>query len=181
MKPHRVDARTSIVCLIIGILAVSYIMRYMPASSPDLDERQETHLERLGARIKDHRKQLAVTAKICAEAAGVSRTTLHRIEAGNPSVTIGAYLNVANALGTTLTVPFPKEATGDVPIVRVADYPGLRQLAWQVDARTEISETDALNLYEREWRHLDHERLTDREKLFIHHLADTYSHGELLV
>jgi len=156
-------------------------MRRMPATSPALDERQTKHLERLGARIKDCRKQLGVTAMICAEAAGVSRATLHRIEAGNPSVTVGAYLNVANALGTTLTAPFPTEDTGDVPMVRVVDYPGLRQLAWQFDARTEISETEALNLYEREWRHLDYERLTDREKLFIHHLADTYSHGELLV
>lgn len=97
------------------------------------------HLQRLGARIKDRRKQLGVTAIICAEAAGVSRATLHRIEAGNPSVTIGAYLNVANALGTTLTVPFPTEATGDVPMVRVADYPGLRQLAWQIHTATDNS------------------------------------------
>lgn len=58
---------------------------------------------------------------------------------------------------------------------------GLRTLAWQTDSGTTITETEALNLYERGWRHLDQETLSDREKAFIQHLADTYSNGRLLV
>jgi hypothetical protein len=54
-------------------------------------------------------------------------------------------------------------------------------VAWQTDAGTTITETEALNLYERGWRHLDQEALTDHEKAFIQHLADTYSNGRLLV
>lgn len=156
-------------------------MSYMPATSPTLSEREYSHLVRLGARIKDRRKALRVSAEHCAQAAGISRMTLHRIEDGNPSVTIGAYLSAVVALGLTLTVPLPDEAPEHIPVVTVSDYPGLRSLAWQVDAGTQISETDALNLYERNWRHLDQQLLTDDEKLFIQHLADAYSHGALLV
>lgn len=147
-----------------------------------MSERKYDHLARLGARIKDHRKKLRITAEHCAQAAGISRVTLHRIEAGNPSVTIGSYLNVLGALGLTLTVPFPDaQADDQLPTVKVIDYPGLRSLAWQASAGTELAETDALNLYERNWRHLDKGLLTDDEKLFIQHLADVYSHGALLV
>ena len=64
---------------------------------------------------------------------------------------------------------------------RSATTRGLRTLAWQTDAGTTITETEALNLYERGWRHLDQETLTDHEKAFIQHLADTYSNGRLLV
>lgn len=35
--------------------------------------------------------------------------------------------------------------------------------------------------HERGWRHLNQETLTDHEKAFIQHLADTYSNGRLLV
>lgn len=63
----------------------------------------------------------------------------------------------------------------------IGDYPGLRALAWQTDAGTTITETEALNLYERSWRHLNQEALTDGEKAFIQHLEDTYSNGRLLV
>ncbi|PKW26225.1 hypothetical protein ATL31_1031 [Phycicoccus duodecadis] len=106
---------------------------------------------------------------------------MHRIEAGNPSVTIGAYINVAAALGLHLVVPILDAPTTEPTTITVGDYPGLRTLAWQTDAGVTITETEALNLYERGWRHLNQEALTDREKAFIQHLADTYSNGELLV
>lgn len=157
-------------------------MGYMPAASPYVDPEQQADLELLGARLRDRRKALDVTAVACAEAAGVSRVTLHRIEAGNPSVTIGAYGNVAAALGLHLVVPVLLPPDDNLATtVLIGDYPGLRGLAWQTDAGTEITETEALNLYERGWRHLDREALTDHEKAFIQHLADTYSHGALLV
>ncbi|SCX54715.1 Helix-turn-helix domain-containing protein [Klenkia marina] len=156
-------------------------MRCMPAPSPYTSPEQEADLRRLGSRLRDHRKALGVTAVACAESAGVSRVTLHRIEAGNPSVTIGAYCNVAAALGLHLVVPVVERTTGEPPTVTVGDYPGLRALAWQTDAGTTVTEAQALNLYERGWRHLDQAVLTDRERAFIQHLADTYSHGALLV
>ena len=156
-------------------------MRNMPAPSPNTSPEQQADLERLGARLRERRKALGVTVVACAEAAGVSRVTMHRIEAGNPSVTIGAYVNVAAALGLHLVVPILDAPAAGPATITVGDYPGLRTLAWQTDAGTTITETEALNLYERGWRHLDQEALTDHEKAFIQHLADTYSNGRLLV
>ena len=156
-------------------------MSNMPSASPYTSPEQQADLARLGARLREHRKALGVTAVACAEAAGVSRVTLHRIETGNPSVTIGAYCNVAAALGLHLAVPALERPAGEQPTVTVGDYPGLRALAWQTDAGTTLSETEALNLYERGWRHLDQEAVTEHERAFIQHLADAYSHGALLV
>ncbi|WP_300676419.1 helix-turn-helix domain-containing protein [Nocardioides sp.] len=153
----------------------------MPAASPSTSPEQQADLERLGGRLRERRKALGVSAVACAEAAGVSRVTLHRIEAGNPSVTIGAYSNVAAALGLHLGVPVLDVPGAASTMITVGDYPGLRSLAWQTDAGTTVTETEALNLYERGWRHLEQETLTDREKAFIQHLADTYSNGRLLV
>ncbi|MCO7218935.1 helix-turn-helix domain-containing protein [Klenkia sp. PcliD-1-E] len=153
----------------------------MPAPSPYTSAEQQADLVRLGTRLREHRKALGVTAVACAEAAGVSRVTLHRVEAGNPSVTIGAYSNVAAALGLHLVVPVLERPAGERATVVVGDYPGLRSLAWQTDAGTELTEVEALNLYERGWRHLDQASLTERERAFVQHLADTYSGGSLLV
>ena len=156
-------------------------MRNVPSPSPYTSPEQQADLERLGARLRKHRKALGVTAIACSEAAGISRVTLHRIEAGNPSVTIGAYVNVAAALGLHLVVPILDVPAAEPSTITVGEYPGLRTLAWQTDAGTTITETEALNLYERGWRHLNQDALTEDEKAFIQHLADTYSHGRLLV
>jgi len=156
-------------------------MRNVPSPSPYTSPEQQADLERLGARLRKHRKALGVTAIACSEAAGISRVTLHRIEAGNPSVTIGAYVNVAAALGLHLIIPILDAPKAETLRITVGDYPGLRMLAWQTDAGTTITETEALNIYERGWLHLNQETLTDREKAFIQHLADTYSNGRLLV
>lgn len=70
-----------------------------------------------------------------AEAAGLSRVTLYRIEQGEPSVAMGAYLNVAHALGVEvgLSEPGAREPAPGLPRrVRPADYPQLEKLAWQV-------------------------------------------------
>lgn len=153
----------------------------MPARSPQTAPEQQADLTRLGARLRARRKALDVSAVACAEAAGVSRVTVHRIESGNPSVTIGAYVNVAAALGLHLVVPILDAPAAKPTTITVGEYPGLRTLAWQTDAGTTITEAEALNLYERGWRHLDQEALTDDEKAFVQHLADTYSNGRLLV
>lgn len=53
----------------------------------------------LGQQIKQHRKTHKLSANAVATAAGLSRTTLHRIEAGEPSVAAGAYWAAVAALG----------------------------------------------------------------------------------
>lgn len=72
----------------------------------------------------------------------MSRITRYRIEKGEPSVTTGAYLNAMAALGLNFGIiqaaaPIAQVAEearrGWLPArIRVADYPQLSQLAWQV-------------------------------------------------
>jgi len=102
---------------------------------------------------------------------------------------MGAYLNVITALGLQLDVTDADLASCGGPAeadpataktaatVRIGDYPQLRQIAWQLSEDTEIAETEALQLYERNWRHVDHAAMQPREQEFVQQLADTWSHG----
>lgn len=149
----------------------------MPASSPPVDAAALAGLAKLGNKIRARREELGLTMNQTADAAGVSRVTVHRIERGRPSVTMGAYLNVITALSLSVDLN-PNSPTATV---RVGDYPQLRLIAWQLGDNTEISEPDALQLYERNWRHIDHAALLPPERLFLQHLTDTWGHGRLLV
>ena len=72
-----------------------------------------------------------------------------------------------------------KPSTQPEPTVRVGDYPQLRAISWQLRDDTELSESEALRLYERNWRFVG--PMDNREAAFVQHLADTYSAGRLLV
>lgn len=155
----------------------------MPAKAPPVPPVVVTQLEALGRRIRARRQQQKVTATDAAEAAGMSRVTLHRVEKGEPSVTMGAYLSALSALGLSLQVQEPEAAHASAlpAIVRLDDYPALKQLAWQLPGVTELSPAQALDLYERNWRHLDRNSLTPHERRLIQVLADELSGGRLLV
>lgn len=56
-------------------------------------------LRKLGADIHDARRRRRLTMAVIAERAFTSRATLQRIEAGDPSVSIGIYAAVLQALG----------------------------------------------------------------------------------
>jgi hypothetical protein len=66
------------------------------------------------------------------------------------------------------------------PTVEIARFPALRLLAWQLH-QERMSEPDVLALYEREWRHLDTDRLDPDERALIARLVRTYGHGVLNV
>ncbi|MGM9484134.1 helix-turn-helix domain-containing protein [Roseateles sp. NT4] len=155
----------------------------MPAKAPPVPPHVATQLAMLGERIRAERERQKVTAIDAAEAAGMSRVTLHRVERGEPSVTMGAYLSAMSAVGLSLQVREPEaplvSALPDV--VRLDDYPALQQLAWQLPGVTELSPAQALDLYERNWRHLDRERLTPHERRLIQALVDELGGGRLLV
>ncbi len=68
----------------------------------------------------------------------------------------------------------------DTPTVEIARFPALRLLAWQLH-QERMSEPDVLALYEREWRHLDPDRLDPHERALIERLVRTYGHGVLNV
>ncbi len=71
----------------------------MPQKSPPITEDNAAKLRVLGTCLAEKRKALRVSATVAAEAAGMSRVTLHRIEKGEPSVTMGAWSKAIAALG----------------------------------------------------------------------------------
>lgn len=146
----------------------------MPASSPQTTNGTAETLARLGEQIRSRRKALRVNATAAAEAAGISRVTLHRIEKGEPAVTMGAYLNVMAALDLAFGIIAPTVAAtvddmeGWVPArIRLSDYPQLKQLAWQVQGMDELTPAEALGIYERNARHLDMATMEARERSLI--------------
>jgi len=56
-------------------------------------------LRKLGADIRDARRRRRIPVSILAERASISRTTLSRIEKGDPGVSLGNYATVLFALG----------------------------------------------------------------------------------
>jgi transcriptional regulator with XRE-family HTH domain len=135
---------------------------------------QLVQLAQLGGEIRARRKALGVTATATAESAGISRVTLHRIEKGEPSVAMGAYMNVMAALGLSLPGQGPAENTEKQEVIptriKIDDYPQLRQLAWQVHGTDWLTPLEARDIYERNWRHLDQSQLQDGERKLINAL-----------
>lgn len=56
-------------------------------------------LAKLGADLRDARRRRRLTMALLADRAFTSRATLQRIEAGDPSVSMGIYAAVLQALG----------------------------------------------------------------------------------
>jgi transcriptional regulator with XRE-family HTH domain len=147
----------------------------MPAKAPDVSRKAADKLAALGNRIRVQRKTMQINATTLAEAAGMSRVTLHRIEKGEASVTIGAYLNAVTALGLDFGIienadsglP-PDDREGLIPArIHLADYPQLKKLAWQVQGVDALTPSEALSIYMRNWRHLDVNALEPHERQLI--------------
>lgn len=56
-------------------------------------------LKKLGADISDARKRRRITIELIAERANLSRSTISKIEKGDPTTSIGGYANVLFTLG----------------------------------------------------------------------------------
>src|SRR3954447_13269804 len=157
----------------------------MPAAAPAIAPAQRELLARLGQQLRAARERQKVSAVAAAEAAGVSRVTLHRIERGEPSVAMAAWVAVASTLGVTLALlDHSREAKAPPALperIRLDDYPQLRKLAWQLADVQEVSPKEALDLYERNWRHVDRASLSSAELAFIQALSQALGGGRLLV
>lgn len=159
----------------------------MPANAPPATNAQTRLLADLGAGLRARRKQLRVNATTAAQAAGLSRPTLYRIEQGEPSVTFGAWAAAAAALGLEFRLADPRAtsitspADALPPQIVLADYPQLQRLAWQLPGVTALSPQEAFNLYERNWRHVDAAALSPRERALVQQLAAALGGGHLLV
>ena len=133
-------------------------------------------LAHIGQLIMQHRKSFKITANAAAETAGISRVTLHRIEKGEPTVSMGAYLNVMSALDLNLHLSAKTDigntanagSVGKLPVrLSLSDYPQLKELAWHVQGVDELSLVEAHSIYERNKRFLDTENLSDSEQELI--------------
>lgn len=143
------------------------------AATPTSTPPHAASLAALGEAVRTRRKVLRISATAAAEAAGISRVTLHRIEKGEPSVTAGAYMSVLWALGLDVRATVrgaepaaaPAVRKGWIPArIRLDDYPQLRELAWQVHGTPELTPAEALDIYERNWRHVDAGKLSEEER-----------------
>jgi transcriptional regulator with XRE-family HTH domain len=147
----------------------------MPAKAPNISSKTADKLVALGNRIRAQRKAMGINATTLAEAAGMSRVTLHRIEKGEASVTMGAYLNAIAALGLDFGIIEDvdqgrpsNDLKGLIPArIKLADYPQLKKLAWQVQGVDALTPSEALSIYERNWRHLDVKALEPHEQQLI--------------
>jgi transcriptional regulator with XRE-family HTH domain len=163
----------------------------MPAQAPPVAPAAAAKLAALGERIREQRKALKVSAVDAAESAGMSRVTLQRIERGELSVTMGAYIGAATAVGLELELVDPRErarskrgARGKPPYptrIRLADYPQLKRLAWQLHGVATLSPDEALGLYERNWRHVDVAAFEPAERALVNALVQHLGGGRLLV
>jgi hypothetical protein len=72
-----------------------------------------------------------------------------------------------------MTMTWPKQI---VP----AEYPELKLLAWNRDPGRAIPPQEAFALYERNWRFVDREHLTEQEAQLIRDLAEAFGRGVLL-
>jgi transcriptional regulator with XRE-family HTH domain len=156
----------------------------MNAPAPPFTVTDRERLARLGERLRAARKRQRVSAVSAAEAAGISRVTLHRIERGEPTVAVGAWMAVAGALGLAfdlLDANAETRAKKPPHKIRLRDFPELKKLAWQLQGVNEISPSEALQLYERNWRHLDPAALSDSEAELIDTLSRHLGGGRLLV
>lgn len=140
---------------------------------------------RLGQALRATRQDLGITMAAAAQAAQMSRVTWHRIEKGEASVALGAWLAAAQVLdvelvlvpaGTSDANAQRQPIDGVLPLrIPLADYPQLRQLAWQVgDPAQVLTPREALGLYERNWRHVQHARLTTRERALLAALRQVF-------
>lgn len=159
----------------------------MQANLPPITSVARTQLQDMGRRIRARRKGLGVNATAAAESAGMSRVTWHRIEKGEPSVAAGAYANALAALGLVQKIVSPDAAVmgenvrvGWLPaVVRLADYPQLQRLTWNLPGVDTLSPRDALAIYERNWRHVDEAALDAGERALVDALRLAFSGGAL--
>ncbi|MDR0933656.1 MAG: transcriptional regulator [Burkholderiaceae bacterium] len=78
-------------------------------------------LRKLGQDISDARRRRRIQMSLMAERAGMSRTTLSKIDKGDPTVSLGGYACVLFVLGMTARLQDLADATHDLTGRELAD------------------------------------------------------------
>lgn len=71
----------------------------MPHKPPTVFPQEQRLLSQLGARLKLARMRRKLSNVVVAQRAGISRTSVYKVEKGDPGATLGTYLRVLAVLG----------------------------------------------------------------------------------
>lgn len=71
----------------------------MPRKPPVVFPQEQKLLSSLGERLKLARMRRKLSSSVVAQRAGISRSSLYKVEAGDPGATLGSYLRVMAVLG----------------------------------------------------------------------------------
>ncbi|MCP9884641.1 helix-turn-helix domain-containing protein [Synechococcus sp. ATX 2A4] len=71
----------------------------MPSKPPVVFPQEQWLLSQLGERLRLARLRRKLSNAVVAQRAGISRTSLYKVEAGDPGATLGTYLRVMAVLG----------------------------------------------------------------------------------
>jgi predicted acylesterase/phospholipase RssA len=118
-----------------------------------------------------------VAAESVALAAAISRITLHRIEKGEPGVSMGAYISVIIALGLNLSIQEVAPKLNDAEEeknpceIAIKDYPQLKLISWQLKDDAVLNALEAKNMYERNQKYILFNEMTEHEKKLIKQLG----------
>lgn len=101
--------------------------RQMPRKPPVIFPKEQRLIGQLGERLKLARKRRKLSTAHVAHRAGISRTSVYKVEAGDPGATLGTYLRVLAVLGLE----------EDINVVGADDKVGrkLQDLALQAPAK----------------------------------------------
>ena len=168
---------------------IVYNEKQMPAKISHISCAASEKLQKLGRSIRVQRQSMKISATTTAEASRISRVTLNRIEKGEPSVTMGAYFLVMDALGMQIQALAREDSstsmadltkTTHLPAeIKFADYPQLKQLAWHVHGLDSLTPIEAFGIYDRNWRHLDQDSLLPNERALINALKHADASGKI--
>jgi transcriptional regulator with XRE-family HTH domain len=75
------------------------IIQNVPSKPPIVFPQEQRHLSDLGERLRLARKRRKLSSAVVAKRAGISRTTLYKVESGDAGVTLGSYVRVFAVLG----------------------------------------------------------------------------------
>lgn len=101
--------------MMIGVTVISDVMRTVPGINSHLAREA---LELLGKRIQLARRERRMSEKELALRIGIARSTLQRIEKGDPAVAIGRVFEAAVISGVDLFVP---DVTSLAPAIQRLD------------------------------------------------------------
>jgi len=118
----------------------------MPRKPPVIFPQEQRLLSALGERLRLARLRRKLSNAVVAQRAGISRTTLYKVEAGDPGATLGSYVRVLAVLGLEndlQTLAADDKVGRKLQDLALAPTRRRRAASKQVAAPTSSSPTDA--------------------------------------